>query len=72
MTPEQAAAELACLTPRQREVLVMTAKGYDARKMAGLLGMSFRTVESHNAAIRKRLNMTTIEAAVLAAKAGWV
>ncbi len=72
MTTEQAAAELACLTPKQREVLVMTAKGYTSRKQGELLGVSYKTVEAHRAAITERLNMTTIEAAVLAAKAGLV
>lgn len=47
----EAVALLAHLTPREREVLEMLAKGVTTRQIADALGLSPRTVESHRAAI---------------------
>ena len=69
---ELAAAELAPLTPREREVLVLTCKGLEQTEVGAALGISRKTVEVMLASARRRLGMRTIELAVLAAKAGWV
>lgn len=71
---EQAAAveELAALTPRQREVLTLVCKGYQSAEIAGMMCITPKTVDITRSAIMRTLEMTLIEAAVLAAKAGWV
>jgi len=61
------------LTPRQRDVLVMCAKGYKHSAAASLLGISNTTLEYHVKGFHRVLDVgTTIEAAVIAAKAGLV
>lgn len=69
-----AAAELeaAGLSKREREALVMAAKGLSCKEAAACLGLGEPTVEAHRNSMRKKLGMTTIEAVVLAVKAGWV
>ncbi len=69
-----AAAELeeAKLSPGERDVLILTAKGLLAREVGELLGTSHKTVHAHLNHIHRKLDMTTIEAVVLAVKAGWV
>ena len=68
----QALQELAPLTPAQRDVLVLLCKGLDSSEIAKAAGKGLKTVETQRSQIRERLNMTIIEAAVLAAKAGLV
>jgi DNA-binding NarL/FixJ family response regulator len=68
----QAEAELACLTPRQRDVLVLAAKGYNRFDAGKMLGISFKTIDAHRREMRQVLEMSLIEAAVLATRAGWV
>ena len=68
----QALQELAPLTPAQRDVLVLLCKGLDSSEIAKATGRTLKTVEAHRSQIRERLKMTTIEAVVLAAKAGLV
>lgn len=74
MTQERAQAqqELVTLTKKQREVLVLLCKGLGSDDIAAACGKSRKTVEAQRWQIRERLDMTLIEAAVLAAKAGWV
>ncbi|OJY34894.1 MAG: DNA-binding response regulator [Rhodobacterales bacterium 65-51] len=48
-------ALLAALTPREAEVLERIAAGFTTRQIAGGLGLSPRTVESHRAAIAAKL-----------------
>jgi DNA-binding CsgD family transcriptional regulator len=69
-----AAAELeaAALSPREREALLLTCKGLTAKEAAEVMGINFKTVEAHQIHARQKLGMTTIEAVVLAVKAGWV
>jgi DNA-binding NarL/FixJ family response regulator len=43
------------LTTRQREILQLVAEGRAAREIAGLLGVSVKTVEFHKARIAERL-----------------
>ncbi len=44
------------LTPREREVLQLVAEGKTSEEVAGFLGISAKTVESHRARILKKLD----------------
>lgn len=48
---------LARLTPRQREVLQLTAEGYTAKAIAQKLAISVRTAEAHRAQLMETLNI---------------
>lgn len=62
---------IASLSPRERDVLLLKSKGMSASEVARLLQITKHTVEEHSRAIHKKLDVSTsIEAAVLAAKAG--
>ena len=50
-------AELAVLTPRQKEILQLIAEGYSSREIAGLLDVSIKTVEAHRANLMERLDI---------------
>lgn len=70
---ESDAAALATLTKTERDVLVLAAKGLTSREVANTTSTSILTVRDHLKAIRRKLDVhSTIEAAVIAAKAGWV
>ena len=45
------------LTPRQREILQLIARGYATREIALQLHVSTKTVESHRAQLMQRLNI---------------
>ena len=45
------------LTPREREVVRMVAEGHSARKIAGLLGLSVKTVEAHKFNLMRKLDI---------------
>jgi DNA-binding NarL/FixJ family response regulator len=45
------------LTPRQREVLKMIAKGYSTKDIARTLEISAKTVETHRAQLMERLQI---------------
>lgn len=45
------------LTPRQRQVLQLAAQGHSNAEIADLLSLSRRTVETHRASIRSKLNI---------------
>lgn len=47
------------LTPRQREVLQLSAEGRSAKEVAGLLHISSRTAEYHRARVMKALEIKT-------------
>jgi ligand-binding sensor domain-containing protein/DNA-binding CsgD family transcriptional regulator len=51
------AAELSVLTPRQKEILQLIAKGHSTRETAELLGVSGKTVEAHRANLMERLDI---------------
>lgn len=55
----EAAALVAGLTPREREILDRIAEGFTTRQIAEGLGLSPRTVESHRAAIGAKLGTTS-------------
>ena len=68
-----AAALLSKLTAREREVLALTARGMKYAAIASELGISRDTAKDHKRAIREKMGVrTSIEAAVIAAKAGAV
>lgn len=48
---------LQSLTPRQRTVLEMIARGYSTREIAKRLNRSVKTIETHRAQLMKRLNI---------------
>ena len=45
------------LTPRQREILHLIARGYATREIAVQLHVSVKTVDSHRAQLMQRLNI---------------
>lgn len=69
---EAALAELKPLTPREREALVLVAKGFTTRQVAEILRIAEATAADHLQRTIHKLHMTRIEAAVLASKAGLV
>jgi DNA-binding CsgD family transcriptional regulator len=61
------------LTQRQREVLQMLSEGKQPKEIAGILGISVRTVEFHKYRIMETLGLHSVpELAVYAAKKGIV
>ena len=52
-----AEAELALLTPRQKEILQLIAEGKATREIAELLNVSIKTVETHRANLMERLDI---------------
>jgi len=50
--------ELDQLTPREREVLRLIARGYAYKEIARELGISTKTVESHVSAVLRKLQLT--------------
>ena len=57
---EQAAAHIAELTDRQREVMAMVLAGHPSKNIAADLDISQRTVENHRAAIMHRMGVKSI------------
>jgi DNA-binding NarL/FixJ family response regulator len=45
------------LTSREREVLQLVAEGKSTKEVAQLLGISFKTAESHRTRIMKKTNI---------------
>ncbi|HKY30202.1 MAG TPA: response regulator transcription factor [Pyrinomonadaceae bacterium] len=50
-------AELAHLTPRQREVLTLISQGHSTKDIARILNISVKTVETHRAQLMERLDI---------------
>ena len=70
---EDAAQACARLTKRQREVLVLSAKGFTCQEIADRLGIHYGSAGAHSTRMLAALGCTrSIEAAVIAAKAGIV
>ncbi len=70
---ERSASHSLNLTPRQREVLRLIAQGNTMKEIAGLLGISTRTAESHKYEMMQALGIeTTAELVQFAVKLGLV
>ncbi|MBA3526539.1 MAG: LuxR C-terminal-related transcriptional regulator [Pseudomonadota bacterium] len=62
---------VAALSPRQRQVLELLARGLLNKQIAGILELSEKTVKMHRALLFKRLGVTTTAEAIrLAVEAG--
>ncbi len=48
------------LTPREREIIQLLAEGRSNRAVSALLGISVKTVETHRAAIMKKLGISSL------------
>ncbi len=61
------------LTPRQREILQLVAEGASSKDVAGRLGLSVKTVESHRTEVMRRLDVHDLAGLVrLAVREGLV
>ncbi len=68
----EARARIDALSPRQREVLLLMAKGNLNKQIGYSLGLSERTVKMHRAALLKALGVaTTADAIRVAVEAGF-
>ena len=52
-------AELDDLTPREREVLQLIARGYRYKEIAAQLSLSIKTVEAHVSSVLRKLQLTS-------------
>ncbi len=52
-------AELDTLTPREREVLQLIARGYLYKEIAARLNLSVKTVEAHVSSVLRKLQLST-------------
>jgi DNA-binding CsgD family transcriptional regulator len=69
---EDAAARVANLTPRQRQILELVLAGHPSKNIAADIGISQRTVENHRAAIMKKTGTKSLPAlARLGLAAAW-
>jgi two-component system CheB/CheR fusion protein len=67
-----AAAHLAALTPRQRQIMQLVLAGHPSKNIAADLAISQRTVENHRASIMKKTSSASLPAlARLALAAAW-
>jgi DNA-binding CsgD family transcriptional regulator len=64
MVPEEAVASKPRLSPREKEVLGLVAKGLAAKQVARRLGISPKTVELHKSRIFAKLGVNNQTAAV--------
>jgi len=52
-------AELETLTPREREVLQLIARGYRYKEIAARLHLSIKTVEAHVSSVLRKLQLSS-------------
>ena len=52
--------DLEQLTPRQREVLALTAQGFSMKEVALMLNISVKTVETHRSNVMERLDLHNV------------
>jgi DNA-binding NarL/FixJ family response regulator len=57
---EQRSSDLESLTAREREVLHGIAQGRTNKEIAGTLGISHRTVETHRESLMRKLRIKTV------------
>ena len=55
---------LRSLSPRQYEVLLLISQGYGTREIARRLGVGVKTIETHRAAVMKRLDIHDVASLV--------
>jgi DNA-binding NarL/FixJ family response regulator len=61
------------LPPRQREILQLIAEGRSSKEIAGMLGVSLKTIETHRARMMERLDIHDVPGLVrFAIRAGLV
>ncbi len=73
MASEQPLPALPSLTPREREILTLVAKGYTNKAIAAQLHISDRTVQGHLAHIYEKLQVQNrTEAVMKALSLGWI
>jgi two-component system, NarL family, response regulator NreC len=53
------------LSPREREVLQLVAEGKSSKEVAGLLGLSVYTVETHRAKVMQKLDLHNVPELIL-------
>jgi DNA-binding NarL/FixJ family response regulator len=71
--PHAADADLALLTPRERQILQLIAQGQSNKEIAALLGLSPNTVSAHRANLMEALGMhKTAELVLYAIRKGLV
>jgi RNA polymerase sigma factor (sigma-70 family) len=58
LTEAEVDPELDLLTPREREVLRLIARGYLYKEIALQLGISAKTVEAHVSAVLRKLQLS--------------
>ncbi len=58
-TPARDRSDLDELTPREREVLQLIARGYMYKEIAHRLGISVKTVEAHVSAVLRKLQLSS-------------
>jgi two-component system CheB/CheR fusion protein len=69
----EAAAQVAALTARQRQIMMLVVAGHPSKNIAADLGISQRTVENHRASIMHKTGSASVPAlARLALAAGYV
>ena len=61
---------LSRLSRRQRDTLVLIAKGASIAEIAARMGLSVRTVEKHMAAVYEQLGCNRVQAAITAVRDG--
>jgi DNA-binding NarL/FixJ family response regulator len=55
---------IACLTPREREVLRLIAEGLSGKQIAATLGVSAKTIETHRSRIMEKLGIHKVSGLV--------
>jgi DNA-binding NarL/FixJ family response regulator len=65
MSDRQKGDSLELLTPREREILQLAAEGRSNKEIAGLLNLSFYTVETHRSHVLQKLNLHTVPELIL-------
>lgn len=63
----------AMLTPREREIVTMVAYGHTNKEIAGALGITVKTVETHKTNVMQKLELTSrAELVRFALNQGWL
>ena len=52
------------LSPRERVIVQLVAEGHSNKEMGDILNLSVKTIETHRAAVMRKLNVTSTAAMV--------